>query len=386
MTTRVLGTGLRTRLGRGLPAHAAALRAADASRNALPARVHFDLDEGAVEVPYALAAPLDRSGDLKARFNDLLEGVIADALDEAGLSPAERARTAVYIGTSSADIGLMEDAYARDLVVNPDAQPPAWRCSMDNLTPGLRDSFGLGPHGAAVNTACTAGANALIYADAAIRLGQVEHALVIGAEVFNATTALGFHSLELLTTSAMRPFDKRRDGLILGEACAALVLGPAGDAAGMRFLGGATLSDTHSISAANPDGSTIADVVRLALARAGVAADDITAIKAHATASLLNDEGEAAGLRRVFDQTPPIAALKPYIGHTFGASGLAELLMLKACLDAGFWPANPGVAADASELGVALNQSPIEMHSATLLLNQFGFGGNNSCLVVKHDA
>ena len=386
MPTRIIGAGVQTGLGRGLSAHAAALRAADEAHNALPATTHFELADEQIDVPYHLASPLDRSLDLQDRFHTLLESVVADALEDSGLTESQLKRTGVFLGTSSADIGLMEDAFRKDLATDPTAPPPAWRCSMDNLVPRLRRRFSLGCEGVSVNTACTASANALIYADAAIQLGELDHALVIGSEIFNATTALGFHSLDLLTSSAMHPLDARRNGLVLGEACTAAVLERSEACEGTQFIAGATLSDTNSISAANPDGSTIADVIKLALERAELSPSQIDAIKVHATASLLNDEAETAGLLQVFETLPPVVALKPYIGHTFGASGLTELLMIKACLEDGFWPANPGIAPTTEELGVALNQTPLDMTSATILLNQFGFGGNNTCLVLKHDA
>jgi 3-oxoacyl-[acyl-carrier-protein] synthase-1 len=87
------------------------------------------------------------------------------------------------------------------------------------------------------------------------------------------------------------------------------------------------------MSAANPDGSTVAYVIEQALHRAGLPARDITAIKTHGTASLSNDEAEAAGMRRVFAQMPPLTALKPYLGHTLGACGLNELLLFCAAAD-----------------------------------------------------
>ena len=385
METRLIGAGIRTSLGEGLDTHAAALQSADQRLLNLPSPVSFEMADESIQVPYHLAAPLDTKTDLQSRFHSLLEETAADAIEAARLSRAELDRVGVFVGTSSMDIGLIEDQFRKDIEKAPHTPQPNWRCSMESLAPRLRDRFGLGPEGVSVNTACTASANALLYADSAIRQGRIDHALVVGCEIFNATTALGFHSLDLLTSSLMRPFDNRRNGLILGEACSAVILSKSNDVTGMHFMGGATLSDGHSISAANPDGSTIEAVIRKALERANISARDITAIKAHATASLLNDEGEAAGLHRVFDALPPIVALKPYIGHTFGASGLTELLIIKACLDSGFWPSTPGVAANGEGLGIRLAQSPLQIQEGNFLLNQFGFGGNNTSLVVRYD-
>jgi 3-oxoacyl-(acyl-carrier-protein) synthase len=140
----------------------------------------------------------------------------------------------------------------------------------------------------------------------------------------------------------MRPFDDRRDGLVLGEACSALVIGP-GDSDRFHFLSGANVCDTHSMVAAHPGGSTIAAVMHEALTGAKLAAGDITAVKAHGTANPANDDAEAAGLTSVFAPLPPICALKPHLGHTLGASGLTELVLFYRALESGFLAATPGI-------------------------------------------
>src|SRR5690606_9816423 len=160
-----------------------------------------------------------------------------------------------------------------------------------------------------------------------------------------------------------------------GEAVAALVI-TAAPRGGFRLLGGATLCDTHSISAANPDGTTVAEVMRAALADAGMAAGAVDALKCHGTAGLLHDEDAPAGMRRLFaDALPPLCAVKPFIGHTFGACGLAELLLFCGAAEVGFLAPTPGVCATPSDLGIALPQLPRPLASGRFLLNYFGFGG-----------
>ena len=107
-----------------------------------------------------------------------------------------------------------------------------------------------------------------------------------------------------------------------------VVVGATPGPSGFHLKAGANLCDTHGVSAANPDGSTVAAVMQQALDAAGLAPADILAVKAHGTASLLNDEAEAAGMHRVFPAIPPMLAMKPFIGHTFGACGLNELLLV----------------------------------------------------------
>jgi 3-oxoacyl-[acyl-carrier-protein] synthase-1 len=99
---------------------------------------------------------------------------------------------------------------------------------------------------------------------------------------------------------------------------------------------------------------------------------------------LSNDEAEAAGMRRVFAQMPPLTALKPYLGHTLGACGLNELLLFCAAAEQGFLIATPGIGAGDETLGVTLNQSSCELPRGNFMLNYFGFGGNNTSLIVSN--
>ena len=137
------------------------------------------------------------------------------------------------------------------------------------------------------------------------------------------------------------------------------------------------------MSAANPDGSTVAMVMQRALQAARLTPRDIDALKAHGTASLLNDEAEAAGMRQLFGELPPLCAMKPWLGHTLGACGLNELLLFCAAADQGFLIGTPGIAAD-SDLGVRLNQQPRPLPAGNFMLNYFGFGGNNTSLIVAN--
>lgn len=376
-----IGAGLHTVLGRGVADNLRALRESP-PRAPQPAPVAFAAQ--CESVPYQLLAG-EAPDDGERRLWRVLERVIEEALEAAGLTGAQRRATALFVGSSSFDISVSEAGYRRELRTDAQALPLAVSNSIGNCANGIRRRFDLRGPDYSFNTACTASANALLYADALLRSGAVQHALVVGIELFNAITAMGFYSLDLLTRGMMRPFDRARDGLALGEACAALVLGPSTRNHAFRLRGGANLCDRYSVSAANPDGSTVALVMEQALAAARLTPAAISALKAHGTASLLNDEAEVAGMRRVFGETlPPLCALKPFIGHTFGACGLGELILFCAAADNGFLIGTPGVCAAPSDLGVVLNQQPRALGPGNFMLNYFGFGGNNTSLVISN--
>jgi 3-oxoacyl-[acyl-carrier-protein] synthase-1 len=375
------GSGIRSALGAGVAATVEALRRPPSA----PAMLSVPLGAGKEDVP-CLGMPGAVDGDPAERLYRLIEGAAREAIAEAGLSTADLKTTALLLGTSSLDISITEAAYARDIAAGVEAHPLMSNSSMGELGRSLAKRLGIGGGEMTINTACTASANALVYGDRLVRTGRASHALILGTETFNRVTALGFKGLDLLTPVGMRPFDKDRRGIVLGEACAALVVGPEKrDANAFGLRGSANLCDTHGISAANPDGSTVAAVMREAIDAAGITPADVVAIKSHGTASLLNDEAEAAGLKHVFaDGLPPVCALKPFIGHTFGACGLAELVMLCACVRASFIPGTPGISPAPGDLGIGLTQAPTAIANGAFLLNYFGFGGNNTALVAAN--
>jgi 3-oxoacyl-(acyl-carrier-protein) synthase len=374
------GFGLHTSLGRSVAANAAALQQGPQP----PSAVTVELADGVHKIPYYLLAdaPLQ---DVETRFERVLHGVIDEALRAARLPQAGLREMGFFLGSSCGEMPVVEAQYRRDLQLSRDALPMVQTSSLGNLANRLREPFGIRGPDYSFYTACTASANALLAAANMIRAGKLKHALVVGVEMFNAVTALGFEGLKLITQGIMRPFDRARSGLVPGEGCAAVVLSADAKSTGWRLLGGANLCDTHSISATNPDGSAIAEVLRQALASAGIGRDEIAAVKAHGTASLLNDEGEAAGLHRVFETMPTVCALKPYIGHTYGACGLVELVLFCASVDRGSLPATPGIAAGDSDLDIALKQTHEPQMPGKFMLNYFGFGGSNTSLIVSNE-
>lgn len=374
------GFGLHTALGRGVAANIDTLRLPIKA----PQSTTIEFAARQETVPYYLLAD-EPVVDQEHRVFKVLEGVIQEALDAAKLTAHEKRGLTVFLGTSSGEISMHEALFRNELLSNRQAVPLLASRGLGNLTQWIMERFGFRGGDYTVNTACTASANSLTYADSMIRSGRIERALVIGVETCNAVTALGFQGLQLLTKELMLPFDQRRRGLILGEGCTAVVLDREPRSANSFYLrAAANLCDTHSVSAANPDGSTVSTVISQALAAADLAPSDIVALKAHGTASLLNDEAEVAGMRRVFSTLPTLCALKPRIGHTLGSCGLNELALLCNAVAQGWLPGTPGVCAVEGDLGVTLNQEPLPVKPGNFMLNYFGFGGNNTSLIVSN--
>jgi 3-oxoacyl-(acyl-carrier-protein) synthase len=154
---------------------------------------------------------------------------------------------------------------------------------------------------------------------------------------------------------------------------------------GFSCLGGANLCDTFSVTSHDEEGTMVAETMNRALARAGIDPGEICAVKAHATGTENNDRTECAAMRLVFgSRIPPVTCLKPFIGHTVGACGVSELILLTESIRAGFIPATPGFR----EMDEALNLAPLTENRPTgegvFMLNYFGFGGNCTTLILSN--
>jgi 3-oxoacyl-[acyl-carrier-protein] synthase-1 len=248
------------------------------------------------------------------------------------------------------------------------------------------ERFGMEAGCYSFTTACTSSANALLYAAAMIKQRQIERALVVGYDLFNNLGFYGFEGLKSLATSDYRPFDKARDGLILGEACGAVVLeGKRRTAGDFECLGGANLCDVYSVTSHDEEGSAVAETMNRALNQAGIDPEDIRAVKAHATGTENNDRTECAAMKATFDShIPPVTCVKPFIGHTVGACGVSELIVFTESVKTGFIPSTPGFRDMDEELNLRPLTENREAGEGFFMLNYFGFGGNCTTLILSN--
>ncbi len=333
----------------------------------------------ALSLPYRyIEDPLYTSQD--GRLYRYAQALGEDALQKSMLDSAARKRTGVFVGSSSFNVGQEESRLTAEGTGNPAVV--LGTVGQGKLSHYLKRNFDLGGPDYAYSTACTSSANALLAAHQMLSHGIIDHALVLGLELFSETTLLGFHSLGLLAGESLLPFDDRCEGLVLGEAGTAVMLSCEPQQGSLRLCGGAICTDNKNLTSANIDGSTIASALREAMLNTQISKQDIVAIKANGTGSPTSDDAEACGLRRIFDVLPPLVALKPAIGHTLGASGTTEFALWNHCVEEGVLPANTGIAVGGTQSGASLNQQPQAIGDGYHLLNYFAFGGNNTVLVV----
>ncbi|MDN5869340.1 MAG: hypothetical protein L0H73_01255 [Nitrococcus sp.] len=311
----------------------------------------------------------------------LAEAAVMDALT--AFPPARRQDMALFIASSTADLIGREQSYAAAVARGEPAL--AWaKPSTGLLAASIARQFEIMGGQYTINTACSSGVHALMYAAAAIRRGDCARALVIGLECPGRVTFAGFHSLLLFTQSHCRPFDRNRDGLILGEAAAAIVLdaAPEGpDFTGMRLLSAATACDTSRITQIHPDAART--LMRGALRNAGI--DRVDAVKAHGTGTPDNDRAEAVAIAACVDVgRVPVTSLKSVLGHTLGACGILETLAMATCWREGWLPSTAGFREPDTALGLIPVTQAQALPPGYMLLNYFGFGGNNGVLVMEY--
>jgi 3-oxoacyl-(acyl-carrier-protein) synthase len=320
-----------------------------------------------------------------AYFYEILFSTVARSLFDAGVSGAEIRGMPVFFGSTSMDVPVFEGNHSK---VSSTVSGLFLQSSdgYGKIAGAVGERFGMEAGCYSFTTACTSSANALLYAAAMIKERHIERALVVGYDLFNNLGFYGFEGLKSLAASEYRPFDRERDGLILGEACGAVVLeGERRKAGDFECLGGANLCDTYSVTSHDEEGAAVAETMKRALGQAGIVPGDIRAVKAHATGTENNDRTECAAMKVTFDRhVPPVTCVKPFIGHTAGACGVTELILFTESIKAGFIPSTPGFR----EMDEQLNLRPLteneEAGEGFFMLNYFGFGGNCTTLILSN--
>jgi 3-oxoacyl-[acyl-carrier-protein] synthase II len=257
----------------------------------------------------------------------------------------------------------------------------------------LMEEYGLSGQTRTFSDACASGTNAIGSAYEKIRNGAFDVALAGGYDTMCEFTFAGFNSLQAVTPTRCRPFDKARDGLVLGEGAGLLILEDAEHAAarGAEVLGevigyGASSDAFHS-TRPDPEAKGAVAAIRTALASAGLTPSDIDYINAHGTATPYNDLMEARAIAEVFGTngraSVPVSSIKSMIGHLLGASGAVEAIVTLMALKEGFIPPNINCEEVDPECPVNISTQPdCQATLKRAVSNSFGFGGANAALVL----
>lgn len=338
------------------------------------------------------------------RFTQFAVSATSEALKQAGLKidEANRDRVGVLIGTGIGGIGTLLDQYNVMLERGPDRVSPFLIPMMiSDSAPGML-AIRLGVRGPnmSIATACASGNNAIGEAAEMIRRGAADVIIAGASEAALVPLAMaGMNVMTALSTrnedpqAASRPFDKERDGFLMGEGAGILVLESLEHAQGRgadilaELSGYGTTDDAHHISAPAENGAGAAISMKLALEDAGLGIMDIGYINAHGTSTPLNDKSETAAIKTVFGEQAyqiPVSSTKSMTGHLLGASGAVEATFVVMALREGILPPtiNYQTPDPECDLDYVPNQ-PRKVSVEHAMSNSFGFGGHNATLVIS---
>ena len=329
-------------------------------------------------------------------YTQFLVAAADQALDQAGEIEADPTRCGTMIGTGVGgittlehQISVLKEKGARR--VSP-FLVPMMMANAGGATLAMRYGW-MGPSENVV-TACAAGTHAVGNAARLIADGRCDAVMAGGSEApFTPTAVAGFTNMTALSSSGVsRPFDVERDGFVMAEGAAALVL-EDWDMARARgavilaeVLGSASTADAHHITAPAPGGSGAVHCMQLALDDAGVRPSDVVHVNAHGTSTVLNDAAEAEALSKVFGTSPGplVTSTKGVTGHGLGAAGALEALAVVLAMQTRLIPPTVGLTVLDPELPSIrmVMGEPAGWTPGVSISNSFGFGGHNGTLVI----
>ncbi len=402
----VTGMGLLTPLGVGTEANWQALCQ---GKSGVGPVSHFDASQFRTQIAGEVKDfnPLDfidrklaRRGD---RFIHFALAAARMALEDSKLkiTSANDERVGVSVGTAMGGIESIERNH--ELLIKGARQQispffvPSFLCNM--ATGQVAINFGAKGANMCTVTACASGTHAIGDAAVVIQRGDVDAMIAGGTEAaIRPLVFAGLDPLKVMSArndapeKASRPFDKERDGFVIGEGAGMVILEELESAQkrGAKIygevLGYGLNSDAYHITAPDPDGAGAASCMRLALEDAGIAASQVDYINAHGTSTALNDLSETRAIKKVFGKRShqiPISANKSMMGHMWAGAGVAEAIASLLTIRDGIIP--PTINYETPDPECDLDYVPNKAKRAEVnivLSNSFGFGSTNGCLIL----
>ena len=336
-----------------------------------------------------------------------LMGIIAvkQAIEQARLPKEKNLRIVLISGTTVAGMDITEQKFgkmaekAEELVKqnaldNPNGQPKQdsdWleHHNCGSCTEDIASYFGLFTEFTTISTACSSAANALILGADMLKAGDADIVVAGGTEALSQFHLNGFNSLMILDHEVCRPFDNNRHGLNLGEGAAFVVLEREAEARKRSaqidayVLGYGNACDAFHQTASSPEAPGAQMAMRKALDMAELQPQALQWIHAHGTGTPDNDKSEGVAIKSVFgDNLPMVSSTEGFTGHTTSASGSISAVISIIAMHDGFVPANLGFSEpiDGGVIPVYENTTA-ELHH--IMVNSFGFGGNDSSLILS---
>lgn len=337
--------------------------------------VHTDIPVGEIKLSTGqMMQALGITADVPVSRTSVMGALaVREALEQAGIRDVTGKRVALISGTT---VGVMD--VNEQLVQNP---PQGNDCGRS--TNEIAQFTGLsGAKCCTICTACSSALNAIMLGAEMLRNDEVDLVIAGGSEPLSRYHLNGFNTLMILDRERCRPFDDTRAGLNLGEGAAFVVLEKDAPNAMAYVQGYANRCDAFHQTATSPTGEGAFLAMTEALKQAGIGPEKIDYINAHGTGTPDNDASESAAFQRVFGpDMPPMSSTKSYTGHTTSAAGSVETVICLLAMQNGFVPASLGWSHPIPG-GVVPSQGCTGVDLEYVMCNSFGFGGNDSSLIL----
>lgn len=301
-----------------------------------------------------------------------------------GINPTIPQDSALYLATIKGEIDFLE----RSVLSN--VGDPA-DCNLYHLLGKVGRLAGTGPGGLIISAACTSSLAAIAQGAAAVRRGEKDSVLVVGCDAVTEFIFSGFSSLMALNSLPAKPFDRNREGLSLGEAAAYLLV--MSEERALRedriilaeIAGWGLADDANHMTGPSREAEGLIKAIKNGLKTAGCTAGDIGFISAHGTGTMYNDAMEMRAFRSVFMNAPlPVYSVKGALGHTMGAAGLLETVVVLEALREGVVPPTVNLTDPDDDAIGWVSESVQRFPSGKLaLVSNAGFSGVNTALILK---
>ena len=300
---------------------------------------------------------------------------VADTLKKADIDIRSE-KTGIVLSTTKGNIDLPEE------LKNTGFEPE--RLHLWKLGRVITGYFGNPNEPVILSNACISGVLAVNLAAELIQQGTYDNVVVVGGDIVSRFVVSGFMSFMSLSRTACKPFDKKRDGLSLGEAASTIILSKHKTGrTNLVFKGGSSANDANHISGPSRTGEGSFIAIKKALAEAGVNAGDIDHISAHGTATVYNDEMESIAIDRLGMSHVPVSSFKGNLGHTLGAAGLVETALLLEEMRNNLMIKTKGFDELGVSRGIHVVDTTTKKELNTCLKMASGFGGSNAALVIQ---
>jgi 3-oxoacyl-(acyl-carrier-protein) synthase len=352
--------------------------------------VHKELPVGEVklsndEMKTRLNIPKDK---VVSRTTLLGIEAVKQALDQAHITKQDSLRIVLISGTTVAGMDITEETFGNLLAgKSPSTCLEHHQCGA--CTAEIASYFDVFSDYTTISTACSSAANALILGAEMLKAGDADIVVAGGTEALSKFHLNGFNSLMILDHERCRPFDATRAGLNLGEGAAYVVLEREEEALlrGAKvdawLAGYGNACDAFHQTASSPEDTGAQLSMRKALLMADLQSDDIQWVHAHGTGTQNNDVSEAVAISHVFDKSKPlVSSTKGFTGHTTSAAGAISAVISILAMQQDFVPANLGFNAP-MENGFEPTMGIDDINLEHVMVNAFGFGGNDSSLILS---